>query len=79
MPKVTISTENVVMTALSAGMLFNCQRLEYLPEYFVQHLLVYLSLLILSLLRYIEVHDWNRQKSEHYDAVRCGHLADLRR
>jgi len=55
------------------------ERLEYLPEYFVQHLSDCLPLLIQPLLSNIVVPDWNRQESEHYDAVRCWLLADPRR
>jgi hypothetical protein len=49
--------------------LFESERLEYTPEYVVQHLSVSVPLLIQPLLRIIMVHDWNQQDSEHYDAV----------
>jgi hypothetical protein len=59
-------------------MLFKGEWLEYPLEYFVQHLSVYLPLLNEPLQRNIAVLDWNRQETNHYDAVRCGRLADLR-
>jgi len=65
MPEVTICTENDVMPALGIGILFKGERLEYPPEYIVQHLSVCLMLLIQLLLRNIEVLDWNRQESDH--------------
>jgi hypothetical protein len=40
MPEVAISTENVVILALGAGIVFKGERLEYPPEYLIQHLLV---------------------------------------
>jgi len=49
--------------------LFNDEKLEYLPEYFIQHLSVCLPLLIQPLLRNIAVLDGIRQESNHYDAV----------
>jgi len=77
MPQVAICTENIVIPTLSAGILLNGERLEYPPEYLVQHLSVCFPLLIQPLLRNIVVVDWNRQESDHYDAVCWGHLADL--
>jgi hypothetical protein len=50
--------------------MLNGERLEYPPDYFVQHLLVCLPLLIEPLLRNITVLDWNWQESDHYDGVR---------
>ena len=79
MSEVAICIENVVIPALGVGILFKGARWEYQPEYFVQHLLVCLPLLILPRLRNIAVLDWNQQKSNDYDDVICGHLADLRR
>jgi len=69
MPEVTICTENVAMPTLSAGVLLKCERLEYPPEYFIQHLSVCLPLLIQPLLRNIAVLDWNWQESDCYDGV----------
>ena len=69
MPEVAICTENVVIPTLSAVFLFDGERLEYMPEYLVQHLLVCCPLHILPLLRIIAVLDRNRQQSDHYDAV----------
>jgi hypothetical protein len=60
MPEVAICTENVVIPALGAGIEFNSERLEYPPQYFVQHLTICMPLLIQLLLRYIAVLDWNR-------------------
>jgi hypothetical protein len=40
MPYVAIWTENGVIPALSVGILFKGERLEYPPEYFIQHLSV---------------------------------------
>jgi hypothetical protein len=79
MPEVAISTENVVISALGAGILFIGERLEYLLEYLVQHLSVCMPLLINLLLRNFAVLDRNRQESDYYDAVRSGHLAELQR
>jgi len=70
MPEVAICTENVVIPALGTGILFKGERLEYPPEYLVQHLSVCMPLLINPLLRNIAVLDRNRQESDHYDAVR---------
>jgi len=70
MPEVAICTENIVIPALSDGILFKGERVEYPPEYLVQHLSVCLPLLIQSLLRNIAVLDRNRQESDHYDAER---------
>jgi hypothetical protein len=69
MSEVAICTENVVIPALGAGIVFKSERLEYPPEYFVKHLSVCLPLLIKPLRRNIAVLDWNRQKSDHYYAV----------
>jgi len=70
MPEVAICTEVVVIPALGAGILLKDERVEYLPEYLVQHLSVCLPLLIQWLLRNIAVPDRNRQESDHYDAER---------
>jgi len=78
-PEVAICTENVVISALSAGILFHGERLEYPLEYFIQHLSVCLLLLIQPVLRINAFLDCNRQESDHHDAVRWGDLADLRR
>jgi len=78
-PEVAICTENIVIPALGAGILFNAERLEYQPEYLIQHLSVCLLLHIPPLLMYIAVLDFNQQESDHHDSVRSGHLADLQR
>jgi hypothetical protein len=70
MPEVAICTVNVVIPALGIGILFKGGRLEYLPDYFVQHLTVCFLLLIQLLLTNIAVLDWNQQESDHYDGVR---------
>jgi len=59
-----------VIPALRAGIVFKGKRVEYPPEYLVQHLSVCFPLLIQPLLKNVEVLDRNRQGSEHYDAVR---------
>jgi hypothetical protein len=59
-PEVAICTENVVIPAFGAGMLFRGEWLQYPPEYFVQHLSVCLPLLIQPLVRNIAVLDRNR-------------------
>jgi hypothetical protein len=69
----------VVIPTLGAGIVFNGQRLVYPLEYMVQHLSVCMVLLIQPLLRNIAVLDLNQQESNHYDAERSGHLAELRR
>jgi hypothetical protein len=60
MPEVAICTEKVVIPTLRDAILFEGERLEYLPVYFVQHLSASLPLLILPLLRHIVVLDQNR-------------------
>ena len=70
MPEVAICTENVVIPAPGAGILLTCGRLEYPPEYHVQHLSVCVLLLIHQCLRDIAVLDQNRQESDPYDAAR---------
>jgi len=65
MPEVAICTEHVSIPALSTGILFIGERLEHPPEYFIQHLLVGLPLLIPPLLRNIAVSDWSRQERDH--------------
>ena len=57
MPKVAICTQNVVIHTLSAGIVFKGERLEYPPEYIIQHLLVRLTLLIQLLRMNLAVHD----------------------
>ena len=69
MPEVPICTENVVIPALGAGILFNGVRLEYPLEYVIQHISVCLPLLTQPLVRNTVVLDWNRQESDHYNAV----------
>jgi len=70
MADIAICTENVVIPTLGAGILFKGERVEYPPEYLVQHLSVCLLLLIQPLLRNIAVLDRNPEESDHYDAVR---------
>jgi hypothetical protein len=60
MPEVAICKEHVVIPALGARIEFKGERLEYPPEYFVQHLTVCLPLLIQPLLRNIAVLVRNR-------------------
>jgi hypothetical protein len=62
MPEVAIGTENIVIPAFGVGILFKDERLEYPPEYFVQHLSVCLVLCIQPLLSNIAVVDWNWQE-----------------
>jgi len=69
MPEVAICTEKVVIPALGTGILIEGERVEYPPEYLVQHLSVCLPLLIQPHLRNIAVLDRNRQESEYYDAL----------
>jgi hypothetical protein len=69
-PEVAICTENIVIPAFGAGILFTGERLEYPPEYLVQLLSVCMLLLIQSLQRNIAVRDRNQQESNHYDDVR---------
>jgi len=66
------------MPALGGGILFKGERLDYQAEYFVQHLPVWLPLLVQQLVKNIPVVDWTPQESEHYNGVRSAHLADLR-
>ena len=56
--------------ALRTGVSFNDGRLEYPPEYFVQHFSVCLPLHSQPLPRIIAVLDWNQQESNHYNVVR---------
>jgi len=70
MPEDAICTEIIVIPAPGTGILFDGERLEYTLEYFIQHLLVCLPLLIQPLLRNIAVPDRNRQESDRHDAVR---------
>jgi len=46
MPNVPICPEKVARPALGTSVVFQGERLEYLPEYFVQHLFDCLPLLI---------------------------------
>jgi hypothetical protein len=69
MPEVAIRTGNFVMSVLSAAILFKCQRLEYLPEYLVQHLSRCYPLLIRLLLRNSPVLKWSQQEFDHYYTV----------
>jgi len=54
MPDVAICTENLVIPALSTGMLFDGEWLEYPPEYFIQHCSFCLPLLIQPLRRILQ-------------------------
>jgi hypothetical protein len=69
LPEVLICTENDLIPALSVVILFNGERLEYLPEYFFQHLSVCFLLLIPPLVRDAAVLDRNWEKSDRYDPV----------
>jgi hypothetical protein len=60
MPEVAICTENFVIPALGAGILISGEWVKYPLEYFVQHLLVRLPLLIPPFRRNIAVLDRNR-------------------
>jgi len=68
-PDVTICTENVAIPAFGDGILCPSGRLNYPAEYFLQRLSVCLPLLIQPLLRINAVLHWNRQESDHYNAV----------
>jgi hypothetical protein len=68
-PEVAICIRKVVIPALGAGIVFNGERMQYLLDYLVQHLVVCMPLLIKLDLRNIAVLDRNRQESYHYDAV----------
>jgi hypothetical protein len=57
------------MPAHGAGILLKGERVEYPPEYLVQHLSLRVLLLSQPLLRKIAVLDRNRQESDHYNAV----------
>jgi hypothetical protein len=57
------------MPARRVGIMLKGEKLQSLPEYFVQHPWFCMPLLILMLLRYIVVLDWNRQESDHYHGV----------
>jgi hypothetical protein len=64
-PEVDICTENIVIPALGAGIFIKGEWVEYPPEYFVQHLLVCLPLLIQPIHRNIAVLDRNWKESDH--------------
>jgi hypothetical protein len=68
MPEIAISKVNVVITSFGSRMYFTGKWLEYTQEYFVQHLSVCVLLPIAPLVRNIEVLDWNRLESNHYDS-----------
>jgi hypothetical protein len=61
--------ENVVILALSAGILFKVERLEWPLVYLLQHLSVYLPQLIQPHLRNIVVPHLNLQDRDHYNTV----------
>jgi len=69
MPEVAICTQNIVIPALGVGILCNGERLEYPPEYCVQHLSVCLLLLNQLVLRKRAVLNRNWQESDNHDAV----------
>jgi hypothetical protein len=77
MCEVAIFTENIVIPALGAGMMFKAGWLEYPPEYLIQYLSVCLPLLIQLYLINIAFRDPNWQDGGHYNAMRSGPLADL--
>jgi hypothetical protein len=62
---------------LNTGVLFRGQWLEYLPEYFIQHLSGWLPLLIQAFHKRITMLEWNWEGSDCYNAVHCGHLEHL--
>jgi len=69
LPEVVICTENVVIPALGAGILFKGELVENPPEYSFQHLSVCLPLFIQPHLRNIAVLDRKGKPSDHYKAV----------
>jgi len=76
-PAVAMRPDNGVISCLCAGRLFKCVGLQYTPEYLDQPLSACLPLLNPPCLRMIAVQEWNWQESDHYNAVRWGHLADF--
>jgi hypothetical protein len=70
MPEVPIYTENVILPAVLAGYLSKVDRLEYPPEYFIQHISFGFLLYLQPHLRNTKVLDWKQQESDHYDTVR---------
>ena len=65
--------------ALGAAILFKCERIEYPPEYLIQHLSVCVTLHMQPVQCNIAGVDRERQESDHYDTV-CGwNLAHLGR
>jgi hypothetical protein len=61
--------ENVVIPALSTGILFKVELLECPLVYLLQHLSVHLPQLIQPHLRNIVVHHLNLQDRDHYNTV----------
>jgi hypothetical protein len=68
MRDVTTCTENHLLPALGAGILFTRVRLEYLPQCISQHISVYMWLLMQPHPRKIALLDRNQQEIAHYDA-----------
>ena len=60
---------NVVIPAPGPGIVFTGKRLEYPPEYVVQHLSVCMPLFIELVLTNMAAVDRNLQESDHYVAV----------
>jgi hypothetical protein len=77
MPEDPIYSENTIIPTSGTRILCHSKRLEYSLEQFIQHLSVCLLLFIQPLQTNVAVLDWNPQESDHYNAVDCGHLADL--
>jgi hypothetical protein len=59
MPEVAVYTENIVIPAFGAGILFIGDWVEHLPVYFIQHLSACVPLIIQLLMRNIAVLDQN--------------------
>jgi hypothetical protein len=70
MPEVAVCTENFIIPAPCAEILFDSEKMHYTPEYLCQHLSVFFPLQILPLIRNIAVLDLNQLESDQSDAVR---------
>jgi hypothetical protein len=68
-PEVAICKLNIVIPAISDGILLEGERLEYLPECIVKHHSVCLLHLIEPHQRNCAVLGWNLQNSNHYNTV----------
>jgi hypothetical protein len=78
-PEVAIWTENVVIPALSAGIVFEGERLVYPLVYLVQHLSVVVTMVIQPHLKSNMFLDGNRQESDDYNTAREVQFVELRR